>query len=102
MNAVDVGQQSDVEIIEHLDFEPLKSCEVDLTATETCPREAAWVCIWTCCNRAELVCDHHRGNWVRNTGKAVALGYHFRCEHCGTATPNVHDAFDWIPIGGVS
>lgn len=95
--AVLADWKSDVETIEHLDFDVATACE----HPDEDGREAAWVCRFRCCGAAVLMCDEHHEIWARRVATGWGRGLViFCCEWCAARVEDLAQVFDWFPIGG--
>jgi hypothetical protein len=87
--------ESDLEVIEHLDFDPELVCEQKMSGSN-CGKTAAWVVRTRCCIHSWLICEDHRLMWVQ----AAESAPYVRCSWCLVAGQVLSDVAEFIPIGG--
>ncbi|WP_291053645.1 hypothetical protein [Herbiconiux sp.] len=94
MAAVDT--KSDVDTIEHLDFDPALTCEV--RRPEACRTVAAFMLRCKKCSWSILVCEPHRVRVEAESAKTAGVV----CGICRTIADRLYDLFELIPVGGRS
>lgn len=93
-----IAVESDVEIIESLEFEPSIGCEV-LSVEGRCQQEATWLCRCRLCGWSVATCDEHKAVFLRSaTNRAVVI----ECGGCGQRRTRCEDIVDFVPIGRAS
>lgn len=87
--------KSDLEVIEHLDFDPAFRCET--RRPNECQQTAAFVMRFRCCGHAFMICPGHRAQ-IETEAAAAAVLEHRRC---GAQVRYGHlaELVEFIPIG---
>lgn len=87
-----VDTESDVELIEALDFDPEIPCNL---YPSSAGEHAVWVirCKGEGCNTTEFACDEHRTQFVRWVNSIGAV-----CLACGRKAYTAEECVDIVPI----
>lgn len=83
--------ETDVELIEHLDFESTEPCDCTVATGEP----AVWVGRCGGCPALIWMCDEHRAVIEQ---QIIALKGRAACTHCGRAGATLEDIFHVIPL----
>lgn len=85
-----VQTESDLELIQALDFDPELPCESPKAHGEA----AVWIAKCKKCPHSALLCDEHRTSFVR----FLHSNPPFYCGDCGLVGFSVEDSIDFVPI----
>lgn len=95
--AVLADWKSDVETIEHLDFEPTINCDLPKIG---CENPATWLMRMKCCGATWPACDPCRASYLRWVDKTDATPrVNAKCGTCGHRFPTVADSAEFLPFG---
>jgi hypothetical protein len=71
-----------LEVIEHLDFTPDHSCEVELRKGGICGDAAVWLAIHGCCGATTEMCARHGARFLALVNGAAKIRGTLSCDYC--------------------
>jgi hypothetical protein len=89
-----IDTRSDVDVIEHLDFDPELACEA---TKPPCGRPAEWILRCRFCGASALYCTQCRMHAERLAALPSAVS---GCKHCLRTRRDLADLVMWIPVRG--